>query len=283
MATNVNGTANAAASAGPPIGINPDAWVEPFETWPAEVIVSAYRECDEKYMVATEFRPALERPVWQWDLRVRRLDARFQLLDGSSADVVKYGGYDLERYNGRSGQIETINLRSNKEALISNAWIKAFTTIEPPEVLVGKKAMFEFYPSKRVGRNVAKNILIPVLALAPDYVFPGEVEIFVQKTPLDEGAAIGGSSTGATEAPAITTTEVLRTAEAISALVPFLNGVNRATIASIVPSLPANVRTGEVLQGLIDGSIVTQLSNEGRITVDAAGLITVADAVAATA
>jgi hypothetical protein len=267
--TSVNGTT---PQPGPPTGINPTGWAEPFETWPAEVVVSEFRLCTDEYMAARTFRPALPRAIWQWALQVKRLDERFQLLDGSAADMTKWGGYDLERLNTRATPpiIETINLQSNKEALISNAWIRCFSTIEPPETLIGKKAMFEFYPSKRTGRNVAKNILLPVTALAPDYVFPGEITVRVQRAPT-EGST--DHANGVAEVPASTMTFDYETA--LVALVPFLDGVNSGNLASIVPSLPANVRTGQILQGLVDGSIVTQLQNSGVISVTADGTISV--------
>lgn len=259
-------------------GIDPRGWIEPKETFPGEVIVSAYRECDPKYMEPNQYRTVkLPRPVWQWDLRVKRLDAVFQLPDGSRADVVRYGGYDLERWNNRTGEIEPINLRSNKEALMGGAWVQVFGTIEPPESLVGKKALFEFYPSKRVGRNVAKNILLPLVpALAPDYAFTGEVQVFVVTRDQD-GTAPNVTQDGATTANLPQTSVVLSEDDAFAQLPALLDGLNRTDVAGIINKLPANLRHGTVINGIINGSAFTDARLASRITIAADGTITGTD------
>ena len=258
-------------------GIDPRAWIEPKETFPGKVIVSAYRLCDPKYIEPNQFRTvALPRTIWQWDLRVERLDAVYQLPDGSQVPVVRYGGYDLERYNSRTGTIEPTNLRSNKEVLIGNAWVMCFTTIEPPESLVGKMAEFEFYPSKRIGRNVAKNILLPIKALAPDWTFVGDKQVFVVAQEAHD-ARTGGSDghvsgiTGTTT-PLVTGVS-LPMADAERKLPTLLHGKNRNDIAALINGLPNEVRHGELIDGLISGTLIERLVSDGKITLGADGLI----------
>ena len=278
-------------SATPPAGvpsIDPRSWIEPKETFPGRVLVSAYRLCDPKYMEPNQFRTVrLPRQIWQWDLRVERLDAVYQLPDGSQVPVVRYGGYDLERYNARTGTIDPTNLRSNKEVLIGNAWVTCFTTIEPPESLVGKMADFEFYPSKRISRNVAKNVLLPIKALPPDWTFVGDKEVFVVTREAQEArqAAAGGGgsaaqSTASTTAP---TGVVVSVAAATMQLPELLHGKNRNDIAGLINSLPSEVRHGDIIDGLISGTLIEQLARDGKITLGADGTIVGSQPVPATA
>ena len=263
----------------PPQGvpsIDPRGWIEPKETFPGVVIVSEYRECDPKYMEPNQFRTvALPRAVWQWDLRVERLDAVYQLPDGSQAAVVRYGGYDLERWNNRTGEIEAVNLRSNKEQQIGNAWVSLYGTVEPPETLLGKKAMFEFYPSKRVSKNnVAKNILLPISVLPPDWTFTGEKQVFVvSRDAAKTGATPDAARDGASAAPIPTAVSALTEEEAFARLPSVLNGLNRTDVAGIINKLPAEMRHGSILNGIISGDVFTRLQADGTIQVGSDGAI----------
>ena len=285
------GTLPGAPSATPPAGvpsIDPRSWIEPKETFPGRVIVSAYRLCDPKYMEPNQFRTVrLPRQIWQWDLRVERLDAVYQLPDGSQVPVVRYGGYDLERYNSRKGEIEPTNLRSNKEVLIGNAWVTCFTTIEPPESLVGKIADFEFYPSKRISRNVAKNVLLPIRALPPDWTFVGNKEVFIvtreAQEARDAAAGGGGSAAQSTTGTIAPTGVVVSVAVATTQLPELLHGKNRNDIAGLINSLPSEVRHGDIIDGLISGTLIEQLARDGKITLGADGTIVGSQPVPATA
>ena len=257
-------------------GIDPRGWIEPKETFPGVVITSEYRQCDPKYMEPNQFRTvALPRAVWQWDLRVERLDAVYQLPDGSQAAVVRYGGYDLERWNNRTGEIEAVNLRSNKEQQIGNAWVSLFSTVEPPESLLGKKAMFEFYPSKRVSKNnVAKNILLPISALPPDWTFTGEKQVFVvSREATEAGATADAARDGASAAPIPQPAAVLSEDDAFARLPALLNGLNRTDVAGIINKLPAEMRHGSILNGIISGDVFTRLQTDGAIEVASNGAI----------
>lgn len=278
---------------GPPVGIDPAGWDEPKEEFPGEVTVSVFRLCDEKYMAPTEFRAALPRAIWQWDLRVKRLDAVYQLFDGSRADVIRYGGYDLERLNNNKAAdlarqglplteaIEPVNLRSNKEAMISNAWKGAFPTQlgaviptdpESARVLEGCKAQFEFYPSKRVGRNVAKNVLLPITALPPDYSFTGNQQVFIVPRRNEDS---DGTTASVSVPSAVVSAEV-----AIEQLPTFLNGQNRSNVPAIMNALPPSLRNGDVVNGLVSGTLFDKLATDGKITIDASGNIVTAGVIA---
>ena len=250
-------------------GIDSRGWAEPKETFPGTVIVSTKRECDPKYMEPNQFRTVpLPRPVWQWHLEVERLDARYQLPDGSQAPVIIYGGFDLERWNDRTRQIEPINTRSNKEALISDAWVNIFGSVEPAESLTGKIAMFDYYQSKRIGRNIARRILLPVGALEPTYEFTGEVQMFVVARTEDTVTTAGDNGAGSSNQTANLTDEAV-----YASLPQLLDGLNRTNPSLLIKALPAMYRTGKVTNGLITGTLLTELEADEKITIDTDNII----------
>ena len=256
-------------------GADPRGWIEPKETFPGKVIVSAYRLCDEKYMEPNQFRTQrLPRQIWQWDLRIERLDAVYQLPDGSQVPVVRYGGYDLERFNSRTGDIEPTNLRSNKEVLIGGAWVQCFGSIEPPEQLTGRMANFEFYPSKRLQRNVAKNVLLPITPLAPDFTFVGDKQVFIVTREAQEARGQGGSGQG-TGTTAVTpqSSTVLGAADALARVPALMHGKNRNNLSELLSSLPNEVRHGHIVDGIISGKLIDELAADGLISVGADGQI----------
>lgn len=275
-----NGTTS---SSGPPVGIDRKGWIEPSELYPAEVVVSHYRECDEKYMLPNDFRKiALPRPIWQWDLRVKALDRVLETPEGERVDAIRYGGFDLERLNTREYErlvakgtdphqaalaaIEPVNIFSNKEGEISDSWSGVFGNIEPPEVLEGKKIMAEFFPQKRVGRrNVAKRVLLAREALPPDYTFDGEVEVIKLQRRDDEDTPEPTSTEGTSHTASAT--------DAKAAIPALLNGKNKNNLQDIIKAVPAELRNGNVIQALIDGSLLNELQTEGTITVTSDGTI----------
>jgi hypothetical protein len=205
---------------------------------------------------------------------VKRLDAVYQLPDGSRAEVVRYGGYDLERWNQRTGEIEPINLRSNKEALIGGAWVQVYGTIEPPESLVGKMGMFELYPSKRIGKNVAKNVLIPLApAFDPSYTYTGEVQVFTV-TREQQGSVTEDSATASVNgAVANAGVVALDEAAVLAALPSFLDGKSRNDAAGIINALPKELRHGNIVNGIINGTVFDQLVAAGSIAIASDGSI----------
>ena len=246
--------------------------VQPSEVFPGEVIVSEIRYCDEKYMAETNFRPAFPRPITQWDLRIKAYDKVIQLPDGQRVDAIRYGGYDLEQmrqtYEGGqpTGQWELVpvNIRSNKAALISGTWETVVGNIQPVTKLLGLKAMFEFFPQKRVGRRTASNILLPVTVLSPDYVYTGDVQVIIKRAP--EGEEISeGVRTSASSINSALTEEVLVQLPAL------LAGVDSTQSGALVAAIPPNLRSGELINGLLDGSLIETLIKNGALTKTADG------------
>jgi hypothetical protein len=249
----------------PPSGfsIDPSTWVEPKQTFPGKIIVSAMRWSDEKYNQATEFRPALPRPVAQWDVRVQCLDRMYLLPDGSQAEVIRYGGIDLQKWSARDEAIVPIHAGFQKETLITGEWKRVFGTTEPPEILVGKFAEFEFYPAKRGARGrIMTNVLIPTAVLPPDFTFAGDVEL-IQVT-REQQESRGTDAEATTEA---STTPEAPAEEVAEQLVNFLVGQKADNAAAIIGALPDTLRTQSVLGGIASGDLLKELVDQKRITV----------------
>lgn len=278
--------------------IDPGTWEEPKETFPGLVLVSAYRWSDETYLdnvvsrivkdsAGTEQALSSEQvltmlaavnpqhipQIPQWDLRVKRLDAIFQLADGSQADAVRYGGYDLLTWSKRENTWTNTNPNIGKAALIGNQWKKIAGTIEPPSVLEGKFFEFEFYASKRLGGTMpAKKVLLPTAVLPPNYAYSGTVTTIVVPDSSDQGTA---AETTEAAAPG---TATLSGDEADTALCAFLieSQADTGNSAGILTTLPAELRGPEVLGGIASGELVKRLESEGKIAIAAGGKVTAA-------
>ena len=280
-----------------PVGftIDPESWVEPKESFPGKVLVSAYRWSDPKYLdgvvgrivkdsAGTEQAKSPEQvleqlaavnpqhvpQIPQWDLRVKRLDTILQLPDGSAADAIRYGGYDLVKWSNRDGSWVQINLNYGKEAFIGGQWKKIAGTTEPPSVLEEKFFNFEWYPNKRFGGSMpAKRVLVPTSVLPPNFTFDGEVNTIVVP---DRGDSVEAESTQV----AATGTATLSGDEADVALAAFLiaNQCDTSNSAGILTELPAELRGPDVLGGIASGEIVKRLESEGKIAIAADSTVT---------
>ncbi len=291
---------NDAAVEGPTgFSIDPESWVEPKESFPGKVLVSAYRWSDPKYLdgvvgrivkdsAGTEQAKSPEQvlemlaavnpqhvpQIPQWDLRVKRLDTILQLPDGQNADAIRYGGYDLVKWSNRDGSWVQINLNYGKEAFIGGQWKKIAGTTEPPSVLEEKFFNFDWYPNKRFGGSMpAKRVLVPTSVLPPNFTFTGEVNTIVVPDRGDGAAAAAESTESAAPGVATLTGEA-----ADAALCAFLiaNNCDTTQAAGILPTLPAELRSPDMLGGIATGEIVKRLESEGKIAIAADGKVTAA-------
>ena len=278
--------------------IDPESWVEPKESFPGKVLVSAYRWSDPKYLdgvvgrivkdsAGTEQAKSPEQvleglaavnpqhipQIPQWDLRVKRLDTILQLPDGSQADAIRYGGYDLVKWSNRDGAFVQINLNYGKESFIGGQWKKIAGTTEPPSVLEGKFFNFDFYPNKRFGGSMpAKRVLVPTQVLPPNFTYSGEVNTIVVP---DRGDGAAAAENTESAAPGVTT---LSGDEANAALCAFLiaNNCDTSNSAGILTELPAELRGPDVLGGIANGELVKRLESEGKIAIAADSTVTAA-------
>jgi len=275
--------------------IDPDSWTEPSQLFPGQVLVSEYRWCSDKYLDGVVDRivaqadpklgltreavlqrladsnPSKEARIPQWDLRVKRLDVILQLPDGSQVDAVRYGGFDLVKWNRTENTFVAINPNYQKETFISSAWKRIAGTVQPPEVLVGKLFDFEFFPTKRFGGAMpAKRVLVPLRLLAPDYQYTGEVQI--TQVPDREDSNTNEAAT----ATAPTAQEGISEADAIERLVmEILPGQNINNMGAVVALLPPEVRSHQsIINGVATGELVKNLAASGRINIAADGAIT---------
>lgn len=250
------------------ITIDPATWVEPKETFPGKVTESTYRLASEEYKAATEFRPAITDALPQWSVRVERLDLIARRPDGSQSPWVYYGGIDLKRWSNREKRIVPVNSRFPKEWFTISAWKAIFGTIHPPEQLVGKFAMFDWYETKSFGSVLAKRVLVPSLLLPPDYLYPEEPRIVdirreEETEEQPEVSTNGPTPVGVTQDQAL---EILATT--------YLPGRNANDRGGLISQLPAELQGNPVvIGGLADGTLVKKFQEQGRITVDETGVI----------
>jgi hypothetical protein len=255
------------------ISIDPATWEDPKQTFPGEIITSEFRLATEEYRAETEYRPAIAEDLPQWDLRIKRLDAVRVELDGSHADVVYYGGIDMVRHNARvnegRGGLVPISSRYPKEWEITNAHKKVFGTVQPPAVLVGKLAMFDFYQTKAYGTVTAKRVLLPVSVLPPDWTFDGERIVFTARerdedAPVDsgEGAPSAGGSVN-----------LLPETEALALIPAAINGQKKDDVAGVIAAIPQHARLPNIVNGVATQELFKELEAAGEITINGDGVI----------
>ena len=258
------------------ITIDPASWEDPKQSFPGIVVESNYQLASAKYRAATTFRPEITDPLPQWHVKVLRFDARLVLPDGEQVDAYRYGGYDLKKYvqtRDGGGSLVDISSRFRKEWFIGNAWKTIFGQIHPPELLIGKKAMFDFYPTKSFGTGMpSKNVLVPTLVLPPDYTFTGEIQLITVRSREDAEGAPVPEAEGPAAAPPLTTLADEDTAlERI--ITEFLPRANSKALAAIIQALPAELHVPKLLADLATGKLITRLVEAGRIDVAPDGTI----------
>jgi len=252
------------------VSIDPASWEDPKETFPGVVEVSEKRWASDKYKESKTFWEGFDpaTPIPQWDLRVRRLDAVLVLPDGTQAPAVRYGTIDLKKWSNRDRKLVPLSSAYKKEWLIVNEWKRIFGKVEPPEVIVGKIAMFDFFRSKALpGSSMpATNVLLPVTVLPPDYTFDGEVRLFQVRERADDSTSETADESGVKEAAVITTIDP-------NAILPFINGKNRKDATGIITSLPEELRQPTLLSQIATGALFEQLASDKKIEIAPDGTI----------
>ena len=243
--------------------IHPDTWIAPSETFPGEIVESYYRDANDGYKAANTFRPAQER-IAQWYIRVKRLDAVVDMPDGSQKDAMaRFWSIDLEKYDQRKKTMVPVGPQFRKEYEIITEFNKVFDAGHDVESLVGKKAMFEFWPKKKMASGrVADNVLIPTSVLEPTYTFDGEVQHFEGRDDYDDDTSTNATS-GDNLAGAI------NSAEADQALAKWYVGQTVEQAQSQVQNMPTeliNDHAGDVASGsaaarLISSGLLAQTSD----------------------
>lgn len=246
--------------------LDPSTWEEPRELIPVEVVKSEYRWSDAKYNAATAFRAALPRPIQQWNLELKRLDAEYALLDGTRADVIMYAGVDLEKLQ-KDGTLTKIMRTRGKENYVVSAWtqhVGVAKLVPDPAGIVGMKFMVARYREKDITGNgfYAKNVIVPVETLPPTYTYTGDKHIFQQRRQDDvnDGEVRSAASAGFTNTPSVSKDEAARM------IADFLkeNGITNLD-ASVLghPSFPAAARIEPFISAFATGNIVETLGGFG--------------------
>ena len=261
------------------ITIDPATWEDPKQTFPGIVVESNYQLASDKYRAATKFRPAIEEDLPQWHVKVQRLDARLVLPDGEQIDAYRYGGIDLKKYVSQrdgGGMMVNISSRFRKEWFIVSEWKRVFAQTQPPEILIGRKAMFDFYPSKAFGGPMpATNVLVPVSILLPDYEFDGEIQLITVRA-RDDAAAGPTLDADAEDVPGDGPTPTLSREDALERIITeVLPGKNVKNAAAIIMALPKELNIPVLLSELATGKLFETLTAAGRIEVAPDGTISV--------
>ncbi len=259
------------------LNLDPGTWEDPKQTFRGIVMVSEIGFASEEYRAATEFRPAITEPLPQWNYRIRRLDAQRSELDGSIGEVFYYGGHDLKKFNARAndgqGGLVPLSARYPKEWFISTENKKVFNTIHPPENLIGKIAMWDYYQTKAFGSVTAKRVLVPASILPPDYTYTGEKVTFQAREKEGE-AGVEASADGVAQNGTATNGTAMLSIEQAKAILPaLLVGQKRDDPASIIAAIPAEARLPEVLSGVATQDLLKEFVEEGTIVIAEDGLI----------
>lgn len=256
-------------------------WEVPKESFVGQVVSARIKLSDDKYNAATEHRPALPRPIRQLELNIKRFDARYLLKDGTFADVIVYGGCDLEKFDRKTQTIVPPKKTRSKEMAIIGAWTQLVGPLAPnPERLVGLNVKCDRYREYEIapGRNgqppfTAKNVTLPVEVLPPTYVYAGEVQtIEVKREDSIDAAAV------ATSAELNSTTASMASVEdAAQAIGEFLRGkhLSFATVNALnEPDFPASARREPFISAFASGTIFDTLKSHGVVmTADAEGYL----------
>ncbi|KKN72478.1 hypothetical protein LCGC14_0409820 [marine sediment metagenome] len=259
----------------PGISIDPATWEDPKETFPGEIIISEFRLADERYRKESLYRPEITEDLPQWNVQVKRLDAIRHELDGAQTDVLYGSGpfdaIDMKKFNvhvndGRGGLVP-ISSRYPKEWRVTNAYKNVFGTVQPTSVLVGKKAMFDYYQKLAVGTITISRVLEPVSVLPPEFAFDGEKVVF-QARARQEDVPADGSTEGVPPSSEGAVT-LLDEQTAIDLLPNLLAGQKVDDVAGIIAALPQNVRLPVVLNGIATQELLKELQGQGAITIDA--------------
>lgn len=259
-----------------------NTWEEPKEEMYGEVISARLKWSDEKYNAATEYRVALPRPIQQFELNIKRYDARYLLKDGTFADVTVYAGWDLEKFNRKTGVIERPKKTRSKEMLQQGAWAKLVGALVPnPERLIGMKVKLERFREKEIAPAstpggqpfTAKNVVLPVEILPPTFVYTGEVRtIEVKREDSIENAAVVSAAAVNGQGTAFASVE-----DAAAKIAEFLRGKNESA-ASVTalndPAFPTDARREPFISAFAMGpqAVVDTLAKAGvQVSIGADG------------
>lgn len=247
----------------PDILLDPEKWTEPTEQFFGKVIECGFGTTDDSKgkdgRTFTETR-GLPRAIRTWRTVIERLDAVYDLEDGTTAPVHVYMTIDLERYvDGKFIPI-SISKGANKATFTVTKWNSAGARLAPdPTKNVGKIFEFERLRSKLFGTVAAKDITYPLKALPDNFVYQGDVRHFQPKAAsLDDAAAsVEAVSEAASTAAAFDEDE----------LVNLLVGVTADDVAALTTSKAYEYVTGEPRVKLIDGDLQKGLIAAGKLVV----------------
>ena len=244
----------------PIVPLDTSKWEEPVTDFFGVVTKSEYRTTDDAKgqdgRTFTESR-GLPRPGRTWHVEIQRLDAIYDLADGTTAPVTVYMTVDLERLS--NGRMISVPFGDNKPTFTVDKWNESGLRLAPaPGAVIGKKAQFRLERTHKFGGMTAKDIVYPTKLLPDGYQYTSEVTRFQvkEKTSLEQAAEAVEASTGPAEVDVpslLVGTE--NTDEGIQAFV------------KAHPDLPGDVKVALLTEGLAD-----QYISDGALVVKAGKL-----------
>ena len=251
--------------------LDPGSWEEPKEIVPVKVIRSRFRWSSPEYNKATSFRQAFPYrgagkgpngdSIQQWDFQLERFDAKYKLPDGTFAPVIIYAGVDLEKMDNKTGVLKGIAKTRGKEQFIISAWTKLVGSLVPdPSKLEGLMFNVERYREKEIAPGFfAKNVVVPVEALPPTFVYSGDVQFFDAKREATDAGVNGAAST---------IVSAVSKEDAAKAIASFLaaQGIDKAKADVSVlghPDFPQDARIEPFLTAIATGNLAATLGTFG--------------------
>lgn len=248
--------------------LDPTTWKEPVEKLPVICRVSRLRWSDPKYNAATEFRPALPRPIQQWDFQLERLDAKYALLDGNEAPYTVYAGVDLEKlvkHKDGSCELRTVMKGRGKEQLVISSWTKGAGSLVPdPSRLEGMMFEIDFYRQKELAPGFfAKNVALFSRTLPPTFVYNGEVQVFKQSARAEGADGLNDTETVGAAAVAGSAVDVTDAAQRIGAFIRDNGITDLDTTALGHPAFPDGCRIDPFVTAFANETVAETLASFG--------------------
>lgn len=256
---------------------DPATWEDPKESFPGIVEVSDIIPCSEEYLekfcsvrdiTGATREKILAESFPRWDLRIKRLDCVLQLPAGDQVPAMRYGGFDLRKWNREQAALIRLNSRHAKEHMVRTAYQKVFGAIQPPSVLVGKKFMFDYYGTKNIRNFPYTNVVVPTTVLPPEYEYEQEVRVIIVTRDQDAGGTEEAADNGTG------TEEKLSETAALDIVAAAIVGQKaKGDPAGLIGAVPDNAKLGTIVTGLADGSLVDTLVKGGKVAVGDDGVI----------
>lgn len=242
--------------------LDPSQWKEEPEVFPGYVQYASVRDAHPRYKQTLGIPE--DKPYPQFVAIVRRYDRKFVNERGEEWEAPIRVSVDLLRRIGRGEEMRFGSpSRRGKTALVLEGWRAVFGDLNPPESLVGLKAMWKYYREYNLGGVAARDVLIPVEILDASYQYTGPV----RKTTVRSEREIEETETATTE-----------TEE--QALLALRDAVIKAgsvkSLISALSYLDKQYQKEPYMSWILSGAVLEKLKDAGLVEIDDGGKIVAA-------